>query len=80
MCAIIFYGGDKDGGQMIVPVDTGCAHLTLRKGRLAIVVTMGWILLCAQGKSRVQQPNHPGGSNSQRSVPYNHWVPLRNVQ
>ena len=57
-----------------------CAHLALRRGRLAAFASKGWILPCAQGKPRVQWPNYPGGSHRQRFVPHNHWVPFGVIQ
>lgn len=46
----------------------GCAQLPSRRGRLA-TVTPRQILLCAQGKAKVQCFNHTSGSLGQRSVP-----------
>ena len=40
--------GDHTSGKQ-------CTHLELWRGRLA-TVPVGWILPCAQGKPRVQQP------------------------
>lgn len=45
--------------------ETECDLLAFRRGRLATFVTIGWVLPCAQGKPRVQRPNHPCGSHGQ---------------
>lgn len=41
-------------------------HLALRRGKLTIFVTKGWVLPCAQGKPGMHWPNnHPGGNHDQ---------------
>ena len=56
--------------------NTEGAHLALRGGRCATFVSLRWILPCIQANPRVQPPSHPGGSQGQRFVPHNHWIPL----
>ena len=68
-------GGDKDGGQMIIPVENRTCPSGLEERGLAVLVTVGGFfsgLRKTQGAAA--QPHGQGYE------PHNHWVPFRATQ
>lgn len=55
--------GTSMAAKRSYPWKTEHTYLAFRRERLAIFDTKKWILPCAQGKPRMQQPKYPYGNN-----------------
>lgn len=52
----------------IIQVENRMCPSGLEETEIGNFVTVGWIIPCDQGKPRVQQPNHCGGSHKDCAI------------
>lgn len=79
ICAVTFFRpgmGRQSWSLMIISVENKMYPSDLGESDIGSC-QCGVNSSCVQGKPRVQQPNHPGGSYGQRFVAHNCWVSFR---
>lgn len=65
-CVCLKFSRSEEAGKVVKwshRWEIECVHLALRRRRLASFISMGQILPYVNGKHRVQQPRHTGGSH-----------------